>query len=281
MAHSIKSIRAMDDRRVVSEPSPVPSRMLPAMPLQILHFLSPVEVSYQRLSGDVVFKIARAQSLEPPPDIVSAYGSRDVFLTIRRPGEALDFLSVTGFFRFRESTGREVETLTWSEFKRWQEFIGILVTRGFIGGHTSPHPSGGATMHFDLPEHLKDLIPNMTQIEQGFLYRFPEGLIIKAQPDIPSLAARPSLFAEIHVRTTLEAILATNYVDSLSGVNYGLCALPDCNRAFEITSTHKREYCSQACAHKASVRRRRAERKQAESRTSASEPIHKKTRKRD
>jgi hypothetical protein len=44
----------------------------------------------------------------------------------------------------------------------------------------------------------------------------------------------------------------------LRGVRYELCALQDCNRVYEVQSSHKRQYCSQACAHKASIRKRRA-----------------------
>lgn len=259
-----RSIRSRGDHRIVAEPSILPSRMLPAMPVRILHFTSPVEVSYRRTESDVIFQIRRTKSKSWDDGRLSAYASRDAFLQISKPGEALDFLSITGYFRldeFGKSNGRE--TFAWSEFQRWQKLITILVRDGFIKSKSIPTSRSSVKMDFELPENLKELISSMNQMEKGFLFRFPEGLVIKSQPDSPHPGTRPELFAEIHVRSTLQAILATNYVDSLSGVNYGLCALHDCNRTFEITSTHKREYCSHDCAHKASVRRRRADEKSA------------------
>jgi hypothetical protein len=208
----------------------------------------------------VIFKIESNNSGRYDDGRLSAYASRDAFLRINKPGAALDFLSLTGYFRLDEfAKANACETLAWSEFQRWQVFIAILVKQGFIKGMSTPQSSSKVKMDFDLPENLKGLIWSMSRKEKGFFFRFPDGLVIKSQPEGPNPGTRPTLFAEIHVCSTLQAILATNYVDSLSGVNYGLCALPDCNQTFEITSTHKRDYCSQACAHKASVRRRRAE----------------------
>lgn len=94
--------------------------------------------------------------------------------------------------------------------------------------------------------------------EMGWLRDYPDGINIQSVPESRKSNARRKLCATIHVHSTLEAILATAYVDRLNGLNFGLCALPDCNNLFEISSNHAREYCSQACAHKASVRRRRA-----------------------
>jgi hypothetical protein len=253
-----ESIRSKDDLGIGVMPSALPARMLPAMPIRILHRPSPVEVSYRRTERDVIFRIRYDKSERFVLLTLSAFDSRDAFLRISKPSEALDFLSITGFFRYDNFVkGNLCETLAWSEFRRWQELVTILVRKGFIEGKSIPISPRGAAMDWDLPEHLKGLISSMNEMESGFFYRFPEGLVIKSQPDVPNPGSRPALFAEIHVRSTLQAILATNYVDSLSGVNYGLCARPSCNKTFEVTSKHEREYCSQACAHKASVARRR------------------------
>ena len=77
-----------------------------------------------------------------------------------------------------------------------------------------------------------------------------------ARPPGPLGEDKP--LALIKVETTLEAILATIYLDRLSGLDYALCNLTDCRKIYAVTSNHARMYCSQACAHKASVRKRRA-----------------------
>jgi hypothetical protein len=58
------------------------------------------------------------------------------------------------------------------------------------------------------------------------------------------------------------AILNAILIDLLRKVKFRLCARPDCRAPFAIESKHRRDYCSQYCAHLESVRRqRRAEAK--------------------
>jgi hypothetical protein len=101
--------------------------------------------------------------------------------------------------------------------------------------------------------------------EMLWLQGCPDGIVIASEPESPKPGTRQKLVARINASSTLEAILATAYLDRLNGVKFGLCQLPDCNRLYEITSNHAREYCSQECAHKASMRRRRAVAKTARS----------------
>ncbi len=65
----------------------------------------------------------------------------------------------------------------------------------------------------------------------------------------------------IEATDVVTAILATIYVDRLSGKKFGFCARPDCRKYFEVTSKHKRKYCTPDCAHLQTVRRLRARRK--------------------
>lgn len=77
---------------------------------------------------------------------------------------------------------------------------------------------------------------------------------------------KQKLIAEVIATTALDAILATVYVDKLRGIELQVCALKECNETFEKQSDHGKTYCSNYHAHLASVRRKRAEAKQAKSR---------------
>lgn len=70
---------------------------------------------------------------------------------------------------------------------------------------------------------------------------------------------KQKLFAGIAPATALDAILATVYVDKLCGLDLQVCALKECNEMFERREGSGRMYCTQAHAHLASVRRKRAE----------------------
>jgi hypothetical protein len=65
----------------------------------------------------------------------------------------------------------------------------------------------------------------------------------------------------LHAEDVVTAMLATIYVDRLSGKKFGFCVRPDCRKYFEVTSKHKRKYCTPDCAHLQTVRRLRARRK--------------------
>jgi hypothetical protein len=67
--------------------------------------------------------------------------------------------------------------------------------------------------------------------------------------------------AVIQTRNVVSAILTTIEIDHLRGGKFGACHRSDCPKFFEITSRHKRKYCSQACAHLVSVRRLRSRRR--------------------
>jgi hypothetical protein len=65
----------------------------------------------------------------------------------------------------------------------------------------------------------------------------------------------------IQAKDVLSAILATIEIDHLRGAKFGVCVRSDCPNFFEITSRHKRKYCSMYCAHLESVRRTRKRQK--------------------
>lgn len=74
-----------------------------------------------------------------------------------------------------------------------------------------------------------------------------------------SREGKQTLVASISPASALDAILATVYVDKLRGLDLQACALKECNEMFERREGSGRMYCTQAHAHLASVRRKRAE----------------------
>lgn len=62
----------------------------------------------------------------------------------------------------------------------------------------------------------------------------------------------------ISAETCREMLWITVTVDYLRGTKFRTCARPDCALPFEIQSKHRRNYCTQYCAHLESVRRNRA-----------------------
>jgi len=63
--------------------------------------------------------------------------------------------------------------------------------------------------------------------------------------------------AVIETRTTLDAMMATVFVDHIRDARIGFCSRPDCRKQFEHGSNHARKYCSYDCAHLMSVRMKR------------------------
>jgi hypothetical protein len=256
----ISRIRALKDRPLVSREGTPAIRMLPAMPIEVIYDPMRVEVSYERTGEDIVYRFRYAKSVGYTENRLNAYQLRETFLGIRTPGEALDFLGLTGHFR-AHNEDKVHESLTWNDFQRWQELVRAVLIVGPLRSEVLYSSQTMVEIGFDLPDHLKSLMRDVTLSEMRWLESRPEHLVIRSELESSKPNARKTLYAEITPHSSLEAILATVYVDGLNGVSYKLCGLNDCPRVFEVTSKHEREYCSQACAHKASVRRRRAEAK--------------------
>ena len=255
-------------------------KILPAMSIEITYKTFPEEVGYTRLEQDILFQFLGLYGKERTQQQFDPFDLREAFLGIKTPGEAVDFLSSSGHFR----GGYDViipdaywsdrwsfliappdshwNRILWSEFQGWQEVLRLLLA----GGGRIPWLDGvgNESGRYDLAENLIELVHGLDKVERDWLEGVPTGIIIRADGKRKDSHGRNEVYAEIHVCTTLEAILATAYIDSLNGVKYALCALPDCDRVFEVTSKHEREYCSQPCAHKASMRRRRAAAKAAQ-----------------
>jgi hypothetical protein len=249
-----------------------PPRLLPAMPIHIQYDqMFPLEVSFELQGEDVLFRFRSAGSRGGyVENLIDAFSLRSAFLDAKNPREAFELLSSAGYFRHIRYTDEEEqvqERLIWSEFRLWQDLIRLLLTDGPLRVERIRETKGAVYTRYILPDSLQPLMRHLSPKERGWLHAYPDQMVIRS--DSPYLErlkesdTRRALSAEIMVRSILEAILATIYVDGLVGVDYRLCSLKDCNHLYEVSSKHDRQYCTQACAHKASVRRRRAEKKTA------------------
>lgn len=260
--------------------------MLPAMPLTIRYDgYSYLRVTSEKQRDEIVFRFdsdltSRRDGQHPDSPKMAddetreldVYQLREAFLDVRTHGEALELLSFAGHFRRPEIVnGRPAKkslSLSWTEFKQWQEVVRLFIAQGLMEdfrGMTRSDFVGVAVYlihaeEYSVPATLLPLVEQMSDFEICWLGGFPDQLVVLS--DEPTkVDKRPRLRVSVIVESLLEAVLATVYLDKLIGIDYHLCALPDCQKLYEVNSKHERQYCSQACAHKASVRRRRAEAK--------------------
>lgn len=73
--------------------------------------------------------------------------------------------------------------------------------------------------------------------------------------------ARDRLGSKAHVlvNRVFPSILATVQFKLVQGAKFKVCARKDCRLPFEVSSRHKRRFCTQYCAHITSLRQRRRE----------------------
>lgn len=69
-----------------------------------------------------------------------------------------------------------------------------------------------------------------------------------------------TLVGEAEAHNTFDAILSTIFIDRLKQLRL-VCERPDCAAIYELTSRHKRKFCSYDCAHLMAVRRSRPQKK--------------------
>jgi hypothetical protein len=70
-----------------------------------------------------------------------------------------------------------------------------------------------------------------------------------------------TLVGEAEALNTFDAILSSIFIDGLRNLHFKVCARPDCATIYELTSRHKRKFCSYDCAHLMTVRRSRKRKK--------------------
>jgi hypothetical protein len=66
-----------------------------------------------------------------------------------------------------------------------------------------------------------------------------------------------TVVGEVEAPNTFDAMLSTIFIDRLRKLRFKVCARPDCAAIYELTSRHKRKYCSYDCAHVMTVRQSR------------------------
>jgi len=237
--------------------------MFPAMPFEVVYKPTVVSIQIQERGEDTLFRMTN----ELEPDVtkrirkkLDVYALRDAFLAVKTESQALEFLIAAGGFRSRYVDAPE-DRLLWSDFKHWQTVIRSILSSG-------PLPDGVWLYDFDInwidrdtgDEYIRRFAKAAAEGER-VLSVHPLNLVIGPDGGSASTEARRRLRAEVQVASLLEGMLATTFLDGLNGTERRLCALPDCQKLYEVSSGRERQYCSQPCARKASVRRQRAEAK--------------------
>ena len=259
------------DRPFVAGSGPPSKRVLPPMPVEIMYGPARLTVSFENDGDAIVFRsqIGRVQEFQFD-QALEPYRVREIFLDVQTPGEAIEFLSSSGFFSYPtpDGHGGGVLVMTWAEFQQWQELIRRILTDGFLKLKETQEIDGIQRLLLDAPTSTNALLSRVSPREQVWLTGRPQGIVVEPRGGNPGPFGRDEPVALIPVGNTLEAILATIYLDHLNGFDHALCGLKDCRKIYEVTSKHARLYCSPACAHKASVRRRRALAAQAKAKPS-------------
>lgn len=250
-------------------------RALPALPLTIEYERNYAVVSAVRVNGDFVFQFRHptmGEFREFPNKVgrrpIDPFTLRDQFLAVRTPDEALEVLDHGGYFRRLYDTDGEPsqrsKELTWTDLRAWQGLLRFLSTNAPMRDLPLERSEwSGAYQDLieeEFPLPLAEIAKQLADYEACWAFGRPENLTIWSSA-MSRTDARPMLSAKLTIYSCLEAMLAAIYVDNLVGIKLELCALEDCQNLYEVSSKHQRRYCSQACAHKASVRRKRAEAK--------------------
>lgn len=261
-------------------------RRLPSMEFEIRCYPTTMLCTLEQRGEELIFRqrITRpaeqsAAPAEPKNDKsrkeINAGALAEAFLKVKTPEEALSFLSIGGRFRYLRDKSDGIESVVaWREFQLWQQLVEIILVENhiFLGEFETPtrdpfiwgpgeDDRGGVGRL--LPKHMKPLVLNVAEPTFEWLRGFPHQVMYESKPCQNDPQNRPKMSCGVITDTALDAILASVFLDTQSGIQFELCAFPDCSSVYEVTSNHAREYCSQACAHKASVRQKRAEAKAA------------------
>jgi hypothetical protein len=194
----------------------------------------PITVSFRRIRCDWKIKVAsedvdcavfkRKGIVITDRRSLDAWEVRQKFLQIATVAELDRFLNWTGPFRTDD---------TFQKLGEWQGLIRALLV-------TNPQQWASLANQFD-PKKVRSIVHHENP-RCSFIWT----------------DGKPK--AVLLTSVTLQAIVASTQIDHLRGAKFRFCMKPDCRQEYEVTSAHMRLYCSQACAHHASVRRNRAKR---------------------
>lgn len=184
----------------------------------------------------------------PTPAYHDALALRNSFMELKTDQEFLTFLNQVGSFTFLAEVEHKYGW-TLNELIGCQEMFTELARR-------SPNTWN---------EYAQGLISSMSRVPGGIVRALELRSCHKIEfrwKGAPHGAWHGGKsLALIEATDAVSAILTTIEVDHLRGAKFGACARPDCPKFFEITSHHKRKYCSQYCAHLESLRRMRKRQK--------------------
>ena len=232
--------RSWYTERVSKRPLPKPLKLRGDLPLEFDLY----EVSGKwRLEGDRLHWEQAAEVAGPWPRKEDALELRRQFLAIERGNvQALfAFLKHTGLWmNYRKEFGLY-------EFWQDQDTIRWLLTRNLP-------PSAGYSFQ--------------EWFELGMGNFFRNCLDDRSPLDVQLRGKR--LVASYVLAETRDAIFLSAWLDFARGARFRFCKRPDCPKhrpgtvPFELTSRHRRRYCSQYCAHLESMRRIRARQSSAD-----------------
>lgn len=160
--------------------------------------------------------------------VLDAWEVRKEFSELRHDHDALrNFLRKTGAFCWLN----QYRPITESELWQFQEAIRQQLL--------NPTASENRT---NLATEFQTAIINRTQVHVMNINVGFEG---------------GTLVGEAEALNTFDAILSTIFIDRLKKLRFKVCKRPDCAAIYELTSRHKRKFCSYDCAHLMAVRRSR------------------------
>jgi hypothetical protein len=105
---------------------------------------------------------------------------------------------------------------------------------------------------------MGELLELQTQVRKA-LVESPFDWLSSSYSDLPTVRSRSAEIPFFSVVTDAcqLALRVTTTLDIIGEMKFGICARPDCQVPFPLTSQHSRSYCRQYCAHLESVRRNR------------------------
>ncbi len=186
------------------------------------------------MASEHTFRLHSVQSEvgREEPQEFDAWAIREAFLGLRTEKECLSFLNQTGRFSSDMNQTEEV-TVQWAHINQLQATLNDYLVR----------PS----------------VPLADDME--LTAAFPQVRSVTSNPHIRSqvefhLKERQRAVRFV-ARNTTYAMLLSIFLDRLKGARFLLCARHDCRRLFQVTSAHRRKFCSQYCGHFESLRRLR------------------------
>lgn len=195
-------------------------------PVMVVFRPTPCEWRLSSPSEDVGLASYTRGSVKPGERKLDPWSVRKEFLGLNTTAALTGFLRRTGVFILFENGFRDLI--------QWQLLIRELMA-------TNPQRWPTLVEHFD-----KQKVNRILQEDRA---------------DCAFLWNDGKPHARLWTPYTLRAMVVSIQVDHLRGAKFRFCMKPDCGKEYEVRSSHARLYCSQECAHHASVRRNREKRR--------------------